>query len=281
MNVQLFYQPLVESAQELARDASKSMESWGHTVDLKSILEPLDDVGRDVDLVVTFGGDGSILRSTHLSAPCQVPVLGVNLGRVGFLSEIGPDDLPDGLRPYLEGKAFVEERALVEATVKDGERKFVNLQESPSPASLPLIALNEVFVGRGAIGRLVKMTVRVDGTTIGDYRADGLIVASPTGSTAYGLASGGPVIGPDVEALVLVAVSAQANPVNSLVLPASAVVEITVRSDHAPVLSSDGLFDVALESGDTVVVRQSLQKGRFLRRGRDGNFYDRLLERLR
>ncbi len=281
MNLQLFYQPLVEGAQELARNASKSMEGWGHTVDLKSILDPLDDVGREVDLVITFGGDGSILRSTHLSAPCQVPVLGVNLGRVGFLSEIGPYDLPDGLRPYLEGKAFVEERALVEASVKDGERKFVNLQESPSPASLPLIALNEVFVGRGAIGRLVKMTVRVDGTNIGDYRADGLIVASPTGSTAYGLASGGPVIGPDVEAIVLVAVSAQTNPVNSLVLPSSAVVEITVRADHPPVLSSDGLFDVSLEPGDTVVVRQSLHRGRFLRRDRNGNFYDRLLDRLR
>jgi NAD+ kinase len=146
---------------------------------------------------------------------------------------------------------------------------------------MPLIALNEVFVGRGAIGRLVKLDVRVDGVRLEQFRADGVIVASPTGSTAYALAAGGPIVGPDVDAFVVVAVAAQTTPLRAVVVPASRTIEVTIEADHDPVLSSDGLLDVSLRSGDTVVVRRSEQRAHFLRAHRPEQFYGNLAAKLR
>lgn len=282
MKLCLLYQPRIPAAGDLARQVQGWAKDRGHNVSLGSLWD--DDhihLTAGTDVVVAFGGDGSLLRATHLAAPLGVPVLGVNFGRVGFLTEVAPGAVPERLWEVLEGPHRIEERFLLQAAILDGERPWINLQAERPVVQQPLLALNEVFVGRGAIGRLITLDVRVDGTQVEVYRADGLIASTPTGSTAYALAAGGPVVSPALDAITLVAVAAQNEPLRSLVIPGGCTLDVTVTADHDPVLSNDGLLDVALRSGDTVRVSRSPFVARFLRSPDSPGFYDRLADRLR
>lgn len=203
------------------------------------------------DLTVALGGDGTIIKAVHLQGDVDTPILGVNFGRVGFLSGAASDDLTESVEAVLAGDACREKRMTLQAVVEQGGREVGHYQ-----------ALNEVFVGRRGASRVVDLSVRVDGTDLAQYTCDGMIVASPTGSTAYALSSGGPIVSPAVEGLVLVPVSPHTLADRAMVLGPGAEVEISCPSARA--------VDVCLTvDGQAVPCRMALERVRVWRGDRD------------
>jgi NAD+ kinase len=204
--------------------------------------------GRDIevtldepDLVVSLGGDGTMLRAAQHAHAADVPLLGVNLGTLGYLTEVDAAGEEDALRRVLAGDFETQDRMMLACAASD--RTFVGL--------------NEVLVERAARRRLVRLGVSVGGESLGDFNSDGIIVATPTGSTAYALSAGGPIVSPRAECLVVVPVSAHMVFARPVVLAADEVVEITVRdSGQAASLSLDGHLGCDLGSGATAVVRR-------------------------
>jgi NAD+ kinase len=192
--------PALVSARKLVQDAGE--EVW------ESTREGRDRPPAAVRLLVSLGGDGTLLSAARVAAGRQIPVLGVNLGRLGFLTELELDDLGDGLRHFLAGDYRLDERTLLEVDV---ERAGRTLRRS--------IGLNEVVLQRQAQSGLLRLRMMVDGQEVGQIDADGVIVATATGSTAYSLAAGGPILEPSIEDLVMVPMSPFALTVRPIVLP--------------------------------------------------------------
>lgn len=234
-----------------------------------------DDAARDehvpgTDLVICCGGDGTVLRAARAVIPHPVVLLGVNTGRIGFLTELSPAAALERLDDIVGGAGRVETRAMVETDVihaGDGEHEHSH-------------ALNDVVVGRAAIGRTVQFIVRADETAIGNYRADGVIVATATGSTAYSLSVGGPILHPESREIIVTPVAPHLSPANSVVLPEGARVEVEIAAGQKAIISVDGQPDSQLEAGDVVRVRTSQHTARFLRMGPPGEFYVRVGRRL-
>jgi NAD+ kinase len=221
--------------------------------------------------VVTLGGDGTILRAVHVAAPLGVPMLGVNLGRIGFMTELPPDEALERVPHYLNGKAWVEERMMVQATI---------VPRSPSEPRRSYFGLNDAALGRAAVSRLVFVTVAVDGATLATYAADAIIIATPTGSTGYALSAGGPVLHPQAKSFLIKPVAPQIALNSAIVLHEGAVVTLTLGRDDQASLSVDGFLNVPLASGDTLEVRPSQHVARFLRMGPKSYFYSTLFQRL-
>jgi NAD+ kinase len=222
------------------------------------------------DMLITCGGDGTVLRAARAVIPHPVTLLGVNLGRIGFLTEITFEALMPHLEEIVGGAGRIEVRAMIEADmIRAGEQVRNGFH-----------ALNDVVVGRHAIGRTVQVTVRTDQTTIGNYRADGVIVATATGSTAYTLSVGGPILHPESRELLITPVAPHLAPANSVVLPAGSLVEVEIAEGQMGILSVDGQPDWELGGGDVVKVQTSEHRARFLRLGPPGDFYLRVGRRL-
>ena len=223
----------------------------------------------EIDLLVTLGGDGSILQAARVAAPHDVLILGVNLGRVGFLTEAEPSEWEDVLSRALAGDYWVEERMMLSVACWRGDEL---LSESE--------ALNDAVVGRGARGRAVHLRVDVDGGGLATYVADGLIVATPTGSTAYALAAGGPILPPELRNILLVPVAPHLSMERPIVLAEGVTVRITVVGHRPAVLMVDGQPEVELENRDVVRVEASPHVARFARVREQTYFYKTLVERL-
>ena len=239
---------------------------------------PVDDVTQlqlsdGPDIVVTVGGDGTILRAVQLAAPLGVPLLGVNMGRLGFLTEVEASRALEMVPQYLEaGYPWTEKRNMLQAVVDP-------LQGSPPP-SAPVHALNEVVVGRGSAARLVHIRVAIDGAELGTYKADAVIVATATGSTGYALSAGGPILYPTSADLLLQAVAPQSGSSTAVIVSVGSLVELTVVTDRPVSLSADGFQDLPLQEGDTVRISPSPYVACFLRAGPPASFYERLAYRL-
>jgi len=207
------------------------------------------DAAHDVELVFALGGDGTLLRAAELARPAGAPLLGINLGKVGFLAEAEVADLDAAVRRAVERQYTVEERLTVDVTmVHDG----VELASS--------WALNEMSVEKAARERMLEVRVDVDGRALSRYGCDGVICATPTGSTAYAFSAGGPVVWPGVEALLLVPISAHALFSRALVTAPSSTVTITV-DPHGPtaVLFCDGRRVFAVPPGSVITVRRGIK----------------------
>lgn len=253
-----------ELASALARRFDRGGEWWSASAEAVSECGSALD---STDLIVTIGGDGTILRAVHEAAPRSIPVLGVNMGRVGFMSEIEAEVALDELEWYLNGNARVEERLMIHAEIVgrgDG----------------PFHALNDIVVGRGQEVRIVDLRAVINGVYLETYRADALVVATATGSTGYSLALGGPVLDPESDSFLLKPVAAHMSLQGGLVLPPDAVVEVTLESDTEAIFSADGFVDLPLQQGQTVRVRVSAHRARFLRRNPATAFYESLTRRL-
>ncbi len=255
-------------AEELrARLATKVGEAW--------LASAWDDGAREehvagTDLVICCGGDGTVLRAARAVIPHPVTLLGVNLGRIGFLTEVTAPQLFEQLDEIVAGAGRVETRAMIETEViRSGETLAQCYQ-----------ALNDVVVGRATIGRTVQFSVRIDDTTVGSYRADGVIVATATGSTAYSLSVGGPILHPESRETLVTPVAPHLAPANSLVLAEGSTVEIEIANTQRAILSVDGQPDDDLAGGDVVRVRTSRHAARFLRLGPPGDFFVRVGRRL-
>ncbi len=221
------------------------------------------------DLLVALGGDGSLLRAARIAAGHGTLVLGINLGRMGFLTEAEPDGWPAVLRRVLAGDYWVEERMMLRAEARRGETVLAGGD-----------ALNDVVVGQGALGRVVRLEARVDGDLLTGYVADALIVATPTGSTAYALAAGGPIMPPQQRNILLVPVAPHLSLDRAVVLAEGVCVEVIVRGHSPAALTLDGEVAVELRPGDVVRAAASPCLARFARVRERDYFYRTLMARL-
>ncbi len=219
---------------------------------------------REFDMLIAVGGDGSVLRAGHLCAPSRVPILGVNLGRLGFLIQIDRKDWREYFEKLFNGEAWIENRMMLHAEhIRAGE----NMGDWN--------ALNEVVVGRGALLRPVRLTASVDSRQLTSYVADGLIASTATGSTAYALAAGGPILPPELRNILLVPIAPHLSVDRAVVLAEGASVSITVHSENA-VLSIDGQPSITLMEDDHVDIRAAEVTTQFVRFGDPGYFYRNL-----
>jgi NAD+ kinase len=230
----------------------------------------LEKLAAKVDLIVVLGGDGSTLRAARVAAPKGIPVASVNFGRLGFLSEMTPENWREQLPKFLSGDYWIEERMMLSTEVR-----------SKGKVRLKQEALNDVVVGRGSLARVIRAETFVDQSPLTTYSCDGLIVATPTGSTAYALAAGGPVLPPSLRNIVLVPIAPHLSLDKPVVLSQGSVVEVIVHTDHTAGMSADGQSEVVLKNEDRVIVRASDHVAKFARVQPPTYFYRTLMSRLK
>lgn len=220
---------------------------------------------HEIDLLIVLGGDGTMLRAGHICGPFDVPILGINAGRFGFLMEIRINEWKEYLPQLLRGDYWLEKRMMLSCVQKRGE---VELSRH--------YVLNEVVVGRGKAVRPVHLETHVDGRYLTTYVADAIIASTATGSTAYALAAGGPILPPELRNILLVAVAPHLSIDRGIVLAEGSSVRIIVHTDHDALLCIDGQNPIPLLNEDQVEVRASEHDARFVRFQDPGYFYRNL-----
>jgi len=204
------------------------------------------EIGAKADLAVVQGGDGSMLNAARHLAVHRVPLVGVNQGRLGFMTDIASAKMLDAMAEILAGRHVIEERTMLAAEVRrDGV------------VTLATLALNDAVVNKGAVGRLIEFLVHIDGEFVYDLRADGLIVATPTGSTAYALSSDGPILQPSVPGFALVPICPHTLSNRPIMVSDRTVIDITLKRSIDARLHFDGQMQCDLQEGDRVVIRRA------------------------
>lgn len=270
--VAVLYNPLSDASIQLSREVMDWFHAHGISA-TRGVSQEFRDQPQlvaDCDLMIALGGDGTVLRAARLCFPHNIPVLPVALGHLSFMAEIGPDEIYSGCEQIMNGGGWFDERALVRA------QHWRNGQKLGQHT-----ALNEVVISRSDLSRIVNVHVTIDDSPLTTYHADGVIVATATGSTAYALAAGGPIVDPRSQALVLVPIAAHLTNIPSMVLHEDAVVTMQLRSRHHALLAVDGRENIDLVEGDEVVVRRSPQVCTFVRLRPSNQFYTQLVARLR
>jgi NAD+ kinase len=220
-----------------------------------AVVDWPEALGR-IDWTVVLGGDGTLLNAAKRVAPYEVPVLGVNLGHVGFLTEVEVPELFRAFSAVLRGEYLLDERNLLAARIV---RQGQTLQQ--------VEALNDVVVAKGPFARLIHLETFVDEAFVTSYPADGVIVATPTGSTAYSLSAGGPILTPELEVMVMTPICPHSFFDRSVVIPAHKTVRVRVRTEHRETMVTvDGQEAYPVEDGDEVVVTTGTRKVRLIRR---------------
>lgn len=219
----------------------------------------------EFDLLIALGGDGTMLRAGHLCAPLGVPILGINLGRFGFLMEIQGKQWESILPGLFTGAYWLERRMMIEAQLRRGDQIIGKWD-----------VLNEIVVSRGQFVRPIRLTAYVDGRLLTTYVADALIAATPTGSTAYALAAGGPILPPELRNILLVAVAPHLSLDRAIVLAEGSSIEISVLTDHEAVLSIDGQAPILMTNDDCLAARANEHTVQFVRFQDPGYFYRNL-----
>lgn len=268
----LLYHPKIEESLRLARSVEELLKSRGLSTWVGSAWEDAEarKYVPKLDLIVTFGGDGTILRAARMAGPQATPILTVNMGRFGFLAEADPDEVLDMLPTVLSGDYWLEERIMLRAELhREGERRAA------------YEALNDVVIGHAVMSRVVRLATYVDGEHVAQYVADGLIVATPTGSTAYSLAAGGPILHPRLKNILLTPIAPHRALERSIVLPAECTIEIHVSTEYPAALTIDGQIDIQLEDGDRVLIAVSPHRCNLVRTQPRNYFGRDLLERLK
>ena len=253
-----------KSGRKVFIDSSLSDAAKGHGI----VLPDTSELSRVSDLLIVIGGDGTVLRVARETAGSNAPLLGINAGRLGFLTTASTTNVEASLKTLWKGKYIIDPLPLIEATGKFEGRKHKSL------------ALNDILISRGANPRLIEMDVNVDGESLTTYRSDGLIISTPAGSTAYSLAAGGAVVTPRAEVLTLNPICPQALSNRPLIISFSSTIEVTVLKHRAEsYLSADGQMQAELCEGDQVQIRRSRQKAKLIRL--EGNsFFETLRHKL-
>ena len=269
--VGIVYQSKIPQAEPVAREirdwlAERGVASWaGSTWD----EDHANGNMGETSLLLVLGGDGSTLHAARLAISHSVPIFGINMGRVGFLSEAQPYNWPERLAQVLAGDYWIENRLMLHAALWRNGRSLETFT-----------ALNDVVVGRGQQVRVLRMELLVDGDLVTNYTADALIVSTPTGSTAYSMAAGGPMLPPQLMNFVVVPVAAHLSLNRALVFHEEAEISIKVNTGHEATLTADGQDAVLLQDGDTVVIKKHANYCCFARVASSGYFYRRLMQRL-
>jgi len=267
MKIALCVRPDRPDAVRAARDAARRMRAAGHEVVDVHLDTPAVEAGaRGATLACILGGDGTMLRAARAMSPLGIPLLGVNLGRLGFLTTITIDDLDPAIADVAAGRHTLEERTLLDARLQREGRE------------MRFLALNDVVVARGAAVRSIHVAVRVDGEPLIVYWADGVIVATATGSTAYAFSVGGPLILPSSRAIMLVPIAPHLSFGNAVVFDPDQRLELEVRD--ATRISIDGQEEHDLGPGDRIAVRRSDTVAKLVRTSRARPFLSLLREKI-
>jgi NAD+ kinase len=208
-------------------------------------VRKLEVLGKQADLAVVIGGDGTMLNIARTLAPFEVPLVGVNQGRLGFLTDISVDNMVSTIGTILDGKFVAEKRMLLEGRVRRGSKKPVEV-----------LAFNDVVVTKGTRGNMVELEVRIDGEFIYNQRSDGIIVATPTGSTAYAMSAGGPIVHPSLSLMSLVPVSPHTLSNRPIVVSSDSVIDIIIRGGSDPRAHFDSHSRFELHEGDRITVKR-------------------------
>lgn len=265
-NIGIVHHGLLAEAGQLANELAKTYADgrkwWLATQDT---LEERENELGTTDLIVTIGGDGTILRGAHVASPRDIPVLGVNMGRVGFMSDVEARDAVDNVGWYLDGNARIERRYMLNAEIGGYG---------------PIRALNDVSVARGQIMRVIEVSTVVDGVHLATYRGDGVVVSTATGSTGYTLALGGPVMDPQSRDFLVKPIATHMSQFGGVILQESSIVELTVQTEHEATLNADGFIDYQMRTDQTVTITQAGNYASFLRRKPPAEFWGDLSRRL-
>lgn len=258
-------QAVVERAQRMLTDRGLESFTAGREEPVAAVASRL----QKTDLMLTLGGDGTFLAGARLSAPRGIPLLGVNLGRLGFLTELEGDQLESGLARFLEGHYRIEERTMLQVQLQRGTRNVART-----------IGLNEVVVNRAEEARMLRVEIEVGGQAVGVIDADGVIVATATGSTAYALATGGPILEPNLRDLLLVPMNPFALTVRPIVFPPGQDIMLSIARGPAEMRVDGGRRGRAVATGDTVRVGAHPRRLKVIRFGPPEDFYRRLGDKL-
>ncbi|MEG6510906.1 NAD(+)/NADH kinase [Desulforamulus ruminis] len=228
------------------------------------------ELAQMCDCIMVWGGDGTLLNCARQTASSGTPIFGVNLGRLGFLTEIDMPDLTEKMQALIAGQYTVEERMMLEAVVmREGQRVDCS------------VGLNDAVVAKGSFSRMVRLNIRVNEELVGGFAADGVIVASPTGSTAYSLSAGGPIISPDVHVLLITPICPHSLSNRPIVISPDSEVEIEVLPCVGDVrLTMDGQYGFSLQNHDRVLIKKAPVKARFVKIKKT-SFYSVLREKLK
>lgn len=207
------------------------------------------------ECALVLGGDGTVLNAARILAPLNIPLLGINLGRLGFLSEIDIPEMQEGLNKLLAGQFYIEKRMMLKARVLRGEKVLDSF-----------IALNDAVITKGSFSRLIRLKAEINEEKVAIYPVDGIIVSSPTGSTAYSLSSGGPIVSPKMDLMILTPICPHSLWARPLVMPALSQLRITLLSENSQVmLTMDGQNAFPLEKGDEVLISKSSFEAKFIK----------------
>jgi NAD+ kinase len=267
--VGIFVHSRSEAAGKLAQDVSKYLQANGvGEVWLLSDWEHRE-LQTDIpgtDMLICLGGDGTVLHAARTVIPHEIPILGVNMGRLGFLAEVRPSDLMDYLPRLFSGDYRVETRSMLQAQIPAWGATYH--------------ALNDVVVGRRTVSRPVYVEVTVNGSRLAIHRCDAVIVSTATGSTAYSLSAGGPILHPESHDMIITPVSTHMAVARPIVMSPDSTIDLTVSADKDAIVSIDGQLERELNSGQTVTVCRSAHHARFVRFSDPDMYYALLSERL-
>jgi NAD+ kinase len=271
--VGIVYHPLNEGALSLAQKLADFLETRGVSSWLCSAWEgkQVTEQVTSSNLILTIGGDGTILRAAQAVVPQSIPITGINLGQLGFMTELAADEATEKLPALLAGEGWIDERAMLEAELTNGKG-----QESKR-----FLALNDVVIARGEIARIIYVEATIDGEPLTTYKADGVILATATGSTGYSLAAGGPILHPNSRQFLLVPIMPHLSLSSTLILPSETIVELRIGTIHKAILSIDGHISMPLAGGATIAIKHSLVKTKFLRVSPKTSFYSTLEQKLK
>lgn len=258
-------------AEALAETTRRFLEERG----IEGILfrysgKPAQPTVSDVDMAISLGGDGTVLFGSRILSSNEVPIMPVNVGDFGFIAEIGRDEIQEAFQAFEAGDLGVSRRIMVGVEVLRDGKEIVSLT-----------GLNDVVISSSGISKLVRLKLQLSNAVVGGYRADGVILATPTGSTAYSLAAGGPILHPEMDAFILAPICPFSLSNRPLVVPGTEVVALEIESNQrtAVTLTVDGQFDFPLNEGDEIVIRKAAQTAHIVRSNKR-SFYDVLRSKL-
>jgi NAD+ kinase len=245
------YNPTIEAALELRERAAgwvetRGLEHWASAAaDVAHVTERL----ADTDVLVVLGGDGTFLRAAQAVIAVDVPILGINVGKVGFLSKVEAEGLERVLGQLVAGDYAIEERMALECRI----RRAVP-DAAAEPGEERKVALNDLVIARGSLARVVRLATSIDASHLATFVADGLVVASPTGSTGYSFSAGGPILDPTARNILVTPIAGYLSTIRSIVVRPRAVVRCRILDAHEALVSVDGHEDIPVGVGDTIEV---------------------------
>lgn len=275
---------IVNYKKEKTRETACRIIDWLNSKKLKVCIEgnkgkeigkeelncPTEKFLKNVDLIISLGGDGTLLRAARLAAAEDIPVFGVNLGGLGFLTQIGIDDLEKSLEKLYRARYFLDERMMLSCIVKRKEEEIKKFT-----------ALNDVVIGKGAFARIICLATYVNNDYVISYSADGLVVSTSTGSTAYSLSAGGPIVNPNINSIILTPICPHTLSARPLIIGENDQVKITLEvSEEEVMVTIDGQEGFILKPKDEVIVKKSVHKAQLIT-FKEKSFYAILREKLR